>query len=335
MPRICSVCQHPDRHRIEHALLAGATLASLAQEFHLSTSALSRHHQHLKEKIHQAVPLLELQRQQDYLVQLTTILKLVVYAAEAFHAASKHELVLKCAREASTLVKISRSLKPASSPLAAFNLLLSPYYVSHGPIVTDHPEFYAYERRLFAEQFFHPCPENCPPPAADTPADTTPDVTVPEQQPLTPPEPSPQLSSPSSSPEETQAPNTPPPPPDNLKNPPEPPPPDFSPLTAAQDESGNNGMNRDDCPPQEEPSFYPDDFDPDPNPTGLHQYTPEERRLAIEKMLAKYPKSDPRRKPLEIIFGLQPPDQAPKTKSKKPSLSDRRRGSRKHRLLYP
>lgn len=43
---ICSVCQHPERESIDHALSTGSTLRSIAAQYGLSVSALSRHGHH-------------------------------------------------------------------------------------------------------------------------------------------------------------------------------------------------------------------------------------------------------------------------------------------------
>src|SRR5215469_6421424 len=43
MPRTCTICKHPDRERIERALLAGGAYRSIAAQFATSPSALVRH----------------------------------------------------------------------------------------------------------------------------------------------------------------------------------------------------------------------------------------------------------------------------------------------------
>ena len=43
MPRTCTICKHPDRERIERALLAGESYRHIAARFGTSSSALVRH----------------------------------------------------------------------------------------------------------------------------------------------------------------------------------------------------------------------------------------------------------------------------------------------------
>jgi hypothetical protein len=43
MPRRCTVCDHPERHGIDEALVTGAPYRSVAKRFELSESAVYRH----------------------------------------------------------------------------------------------------------------------------------------------------------------------------------------------------------------------------------------------------------------------------------------------------
>src|SRR5512135_2510393 len=43
MSRRCSICEHPDRQRIEEALVAGQSLRDIAGRFGVYTSSLGRH----------------------------------------------------------------------------------------------------------------------------------------------------------------------------------------------------------------------------------------------------------------------------------------------------
>jgi len=43
MPRRCTVCDHPERHSIDEALVSSAPYQSVAKRFELSESAVYRH----------------------------------------------------------------------------------------------------------------------------------------------------------------------------------------------------------------------------------------------------------------------------------------------------
>jgi transposase len=42
MPRRCTVCDHPEKHSIDEALVSGAPYRSVAKRFELSESAVYR-----------------------------------------------------------------------------------------------------------------------------------------------------------------------------------------------------------------------------------------------------------------------------------------------------
>ena len=54
MPRICTICIHPKRARIDKALLAGHPLRDIAGHLAIRMSALHRHKQHLPTTLTQA-----------------------------------------------------------------------------------------------------------------------------------------------------------------------------------------------------------------------------------------------------------------------------------------
>ena len=43
MPRRCTVCDHPEKHRIDETLVTGAPYRSVAKRFGVSESAVYRH----------------------------------------------------------------------------------------------------------------------------------------------------------------------------------------------------------------------------------------------------------------------------------------------------
>ena len=47
MPRVCTVCQHPDRCAIDEALVRGQSLRNIAKRCGTSVTALFRHKDHI------------------------------------------------------------------------------------------------------------------------------------------------------------------------------------------------------------------------------------------------------------------------------------------------
>jgi len=71
MPRRCTVCDHPERHGIDEALVSGAPYRSVAKRFDLSESAVYRHKtEHLPAHLLKAREVEEVAQADDLLEQV-------------------------------------------------------------------------------------------------------------------------------------------------------------------------------------------------------------------------------------------------------------------------
>jgi transposase-like protein len=74
MPRRCTVCDHPERHSIDEALISGAPYRSVAKRFGLSESAIYRHKtEHLPAHLLRAKEVEEVAQADDLLDQVRTL----------------------------------------------------------------------------------------------------------------------------------------------------------------------------------------------------------------------------------------------------------------------
>jgi transposase-like protein len=74
MPRRCTVCDHPESHSIEEALVSGAPYRSVAKRFELSESAVYRHKtEHLPAHLLKAKEVEEVARADDLLEQVRNL----------------------------------------------------------------------------------------------------------------------------------------------------------------------------------------------------------------------------------------------------------------------
>jgi hypothetical protein len=74
MPRRCTVCDHPERHSIDKALVSGAPYRSVAKRFGLSESAVYRHKtEHLPPHLLKAREAEEAARADNLLEQVRTL----------------------------------------------------------------------------------------------------------------------------------------------------------------------------------------------------------------------------------------------------------------------
>jgi hypothetical protein len=71
MPRRCTVCDHPDRHSLDEALVTGAPYRSVAKRFELSESSVYRHKtEHLPAHLLKAREVEDVARADDLLEQV-------------------------------------------------------------------------------------------------------------------------------------------------------------------------------------------------------------------------------------------------------------------------
>jgi transposase-like protein len=71
MPRRCTVCDHPERHGIDEALVTGAPYRSVAKRFGLSESSVYRHKtEHLPTHLLKAREVEEVAQADDLLEQV-------------------------------------------------------------------------------------------------------------------------------------------------------------------------------------------------------------------------------------------------------------------------
>jgi hypothetical protein len=71
MPRRCTVCDHPERHSIDEALVSGTPYRSVAKRFRLSESAVYRHKsEHLPAHLLKARQVEEVAQADDLLEQV-------------------------------------------------------------------------------------------------------------------------------------------------------------------------------------------------------------------------------------------------------------------------
>jgi hypothetical protein len=74
MPRRCTVCDHPERHGIDEALVTGAPYRSVAKRFGLSESAVYRHKvEHLPAHLLRAKEVEEAAKADDLLDQVRNL----------------------------------------------------------------------------------------------------------------------------------------------------------------------------------------------------------------------------------------------------------------------
>ena len=111
MPRHCTICEHPERRKIDEALLASETFRKIAGRFETSITALHRHKQsHIPSALAKARDAKEIVRGDsllDRLRQLNAETQDVLHAAKSEH---NHELRLRAISRAEKQLELEGKL---------------------------------------------------------------------------------------------------------------------------------------------------------------------------------------------------------------------------------
>ena len=156
----CSICNHPQRQKIDQALVAGSsTLAALGQEYGLSTSALQRHKAHLQAKISRAQDQLQDNLRQGYIFQLSQFLEMAMQTARAAQTEGNSRLVLQALAQGTRLINIILKQDLQLDHRVVYEILASPQWASQASLLPDDPQVLAVSRQTLAGTLDDPCPE--------------------------------------------------------------------------------------------------------------------------------------------------------------------------------
>ena len=155
----CTICNHPDRQAIDQALVAGATLAALSQQYQLSTSALHRHKAHLQAQVNRGKDRLLDNVRQGCLFWLTQALEMIMQTASTAQAEGSHKLVLQALAQGTRLITIILKHDLPLDDRTVFELLSSPQWADQSGLLPHDPNIMALSRQSLTGIFSSPCPE--------------------------------------------------------------------------------------------------------------------------------------------------------------------------------
>ena len=164
----CTVCNHPQLHDIDQALLAeNATFAALSRKYALSISALFRHKRMLKNKMARAEERLQHTRNQEILFQYNEFLESTRQIVRTASADGDTRQVLQAIREGTRILNFMTKLEVQFDPDTVYRILASPQWVSQDSLLPTDPGIITGTRQALADDFFFPCPEIPPDPQLD------------------------------------------------------------------------------------------------------------------------------------------------------------------------
>ena len=165
----CTVCNHPQLHDIDQALLAeNATFAALGKKYGLSISSLFRHKRHLQGKMAQAEKRLQNHFRQETLFHYNELLETTRRLIGTAVAAGDTRQALQAIREGTRILNFMTKLEVTFDADLVYRILASPQWVSQDSLLPADPGIIFGNRQAQADDLFFPCPEIPPDPQLDT-----------------------------------------------------------------------------------------------------------------------------------------------------------------------
>jgi hypothetical protein len=159
----CTICNHPQRQKIDQALIAGsATLNALSQEHGLSTSALHRHKAHLQAKVNRAKDQLQDNLRQGCIFWLSQALEMAMATARAAQTEGNAKIVLQALGHGTRIITLILKQDFQLDPKVVFGILASDQLASQTGLLPHDPQIMALSRQSLTGTLTAPCPENEP-----------------------------------------------------------------------------------------------------------------------------------------------------------------------------
>lgn len=132
MPRVCTICSHPERDAIEREVLAGRPFRTIAASFSLSRASLLRHCAggHLSATLVQSARVGEITRADDLVARLIGLARETQAVLARARAAGDDELVLKAVARAEKQLELQARLIGELKEGTTINITLSAEWLS-------------------------------------------------------------------------------------------------------------------------------------------------------------------------------------------------------------
>lgn len=131
MPRVCTICEHPEREAIDRALVAGDANTRLSSVFAVSEQALRRHKAaHLPARLVLAEKAAEVADADNLLGQVGDLQRRTMAVLEAAEASHEHRTALAAIREARGNLELLAKLIGQLDERPVTNVLVSAEWVT-------------------------------------------------------------------------------------------------------------------------------------------------------------------------------------------------------------
>jgi len=130
MPRVCTICSHPQRAEIDAAAIAGASYRTIAHQFTVSRDALMRHKaDHLLAELVKAKQAEDVSRATDLLAMATTRDKLALALLSRAERAGDLKTAVSALRVSLVSLELLARLRGELNEQTTVNILVAPEWL--------------------------------------------------------------------------------------------------------------------------------------------------------------------------------------------------------------
>src|SRR4051812_45843640 len=138
MPRVCTVCTHPDRPAIDMAMVNRRPFRNIAQQFSVSVWAVIRHHDdHLPETLTKAKAAEEVGQAEDLLQQVRALRSKAMALLLKAEQTGDIRTALAGIREARACLELLAEMSQAIDRRPTLNLLIAPEWLAMRSTLLD------------------------------------------------------------------------------------------------------------------------------------------------------------------------------------------------------
>jgi hypothetical protein len=131
MPRVCTICVHKQRNKIESAIVSGTSLRDIARQFSVSKDAVSRHAaEHVQAKVQVAQQAKEEAQSLDVVRQLIHINDVALDILKVTRASKDYDLSLKAIASVHKQLELQSKLLGDIDDRAHVQITINPEWLS-------------------------------------------------------------------------------------------------------------------------------------------------------------------------------------------------------------
>ena len=147
MPRVCTICTHPEHEAINQALVAGESAPKIAAKYRVSDDAITRHRAHVPATLAKATEAKETALADDLLAQVRALRNKAISILTTAEKAGDLRTALLGVREARACIELLLEVEGELNRQPVINILVAPEWLELRTVILQtlapYPEAHA------------------------------------------------------------------------------------------------------------------------------------------------------------------------------------------------